>query len=267
MPYGEDHYIFTLTGLEELSSFTPIELPELRYLVLRGRHPFFQHLIPGFLPQLYALQCPWNWDTNKESSQVLFQLLTQAVLDCRRCPAKVIGSPHLLLGSNLHTLTLTCVTPYFLPLSALRELLVANASTLRLLRVLPGIDWPELKEETARLLPILENLERLHVDITIPYGGFTALQFLLENIPKSYQVLEMTDVHCNTATCSKVVDLLAAAPGIKPKELVIHGVDPLYVGQLGGSIRKKLDIPFRLIQTPDLDDLSFDVDFTWTPNK
>ena len=267
MPFGENNYIFTLTGLEELSSFTPIELPKLRYLVLRGHHPFFYHLIRGFLPQLYALQCPWNWDTDKESPQVLFPLLTQAVLDCRRDRAKVIGSPHLRLGSNLHTLTLTCAIPHYLPLSALRELLVANASTLRLLRVLPEIDWPELKEETARLLPILKNLERLHVDITTPDGGPTALQFLLENIPKSYQVLEMTDNHRNTATCSKVVDILAAAPGIKPKELVIHGVDPLYVGQLGESISEKLDIPFRLIQTPDMDDLSFDVDVTWTPNK
>ena len=259
--FGENNYTYTLSGLEVLSNLKPIELPELRYLTLRGHHPFFYHLIPGFLPQLYALQCPWNWDIGGEPSQVLCPFLAQAVLDFRRCTTKVIGEPQLRLGRNLHTLSLTWVTPNNLSLFALRGLLVANASTLRLLRVLPNMYWPELNEEIARLLPILKNLERLHVDITITHGDFSALQFFIENMPKSYQTLEMTVTQSSADTCSKVVDLLAATPGIKPKELMIHGIEAVHIEQLRVLISKNLDIPFRWTHTPNLDDLSFDVDF------
>ena len=105
--------------------------------------------------------------------------------------------------------------------------------------------WPELKEEIARLLPRLKNLERLHVDITITDRSFSALQFLVESMPESYPILEMTDIHSSADACSKVVDLIAAAPGIKPKELVIYGIEAVYVGWLEGLISKKRDIPFE----------------------
>ena len=264
--FGEDIYTSTLTGLGVSLNLRPVELPELRYLVLRGHHPFFYHLTPGLLHQLYALQCAWTWSMDKKASQVLCPSLVQAVLDFRHCTSNVVGNPRLFLGCNLHTISLIWVTPQGLSLAALRRVLVANASTLRLLRILPAMYWPELKEEIARLLPILKNLERLHVDITVINGDFTALQFLIENTPKSYQILEMTDMHSSADTCSRLVELLAAAPSIKPKELVIHGIEAVHIGWLRGLIGTKLEIPFRWSQNPNLDDLCFDVDFTWTCN-
>jgi hypothetical protein len=197
---------------------------------MRGHHPFFSHLAGGFLGQLRALQCPWTWGMHITLSQVLCPSLAHAVLDFRNCTSKTVGHPPLPLGRNLHTLSLTWVTPHCLPLHAFCEILIANAPTLRLLRALPAVYWPELQQEVTRLLPILENLERLRVDITVVNGDFTALQSLIENMPKSYQMLEMMDMHSSADTCSKLVDLLAAAPRTKPKELVVHGIEVIHIG-------------------------------------
>ena len=201
---------------------------------------------------------------DNESPQVLCPSLSHAVLDFRHCNSHLVVDPPLPLGHNLHTLSLTWVTQSSLTLSTLRGILVGNASTLRLLRALPAMDWPELHQEIAHSLPILEHLERLHVDITVRDGDFTTLHRLIESMPKSYQTLEMTDIRFSPETCSKLVDFLAAAPRIKPKELTIHGFGLVQAEWLRKLIKEKLDIPFRWIRTSSLDHSSFDVEFTWT---
>jgi hypothetical protein len=124
--------------------------------------------------------------------------------------------------------------------------------------------WPDLNREIALVLPVLDSLERLHIAITAIDMDFTALQSLIENMPKSYQTLELTDMHSSANTCSQFVDLLAATPRMKPKRLVIHGIELVHAGWLKGLIKRKLDIPFQWTQIPDLNHLSFDVDCIWT---
>jgi len=48
----------------------------------------------------------------------------------------------------------------------------------------------------------------------------------------------MTDIHSNADTCYK----LAAAPGVKPKGLVIYGIGVVYIGWSRGLINERLDI-------------------------
>jgi hypothetical protein len=259
--------LHTLTGLNDLSDLKPVELPELRYLVLRGHHPFFGRLLFGLLHQLHAIQCPWQRAMDKESPPVLCPSLSQVVLDFVHYDSQLLVDPPLPPGHNLHTLSLTCFTSCCVPLSALHEVLVGNASTLRLLRVLPLVAWPALTREIAHLLPILENLERLHVDITDRNRDYTTLHCLIESMPKSYQMFEMTDDRIISDTCSNLIDFLAAAPRIKPKELAIHSTEPVERVQVESwrtRINEKLEIPFRWIHIPIWSEDSFDVDFTWT---
>ena len=258
--------LHTLTGLNDLSDLKPVELPELRYLVLRGHRPFFGRLLFGLLHQLYAIQCPWQRAMDNESPQVLCPSLSQAVLDFVQYKSRLVVDPPLPPGHNLHTLSLTCFTSLCVPLSAVHGVLVGNASTLRLLRALPLVSWPALTREIAHLLPILENLERLHVNITDRNRDYTTLHCLIESMPKSYQMLEMTDNRIFSDTCSNLIDFLAAAR-VKPKELTIHSTE--HVEHVQGElwrkrINEKLEIPFRWIHVPCWSKNSFNIDFTWT---
>jgi hypothetical protein len=45
------------------------------------------------------------------------------------------------------------------------------------------------------------------------------------------------------------------------KELVVHAIKVIHIGWLRGLINERIDTPFRWEQIPNLDDLSFDVDF------